>query len=50
MTPDNMKEYRASGAVGFGIGTNIVDKKLLAEGDFDGIAALARQYVEAAAL
>ena len=50
VTPDNMKEYRASGAVGFGIGTNIVDKKLLAEGDFDGIAALARQYVEAAAL
>ena len=48
VTPDNIKEYMNAGAVGFGIGTNIVDKKLLAAGDYMGIAALAKSYVDSA--
>ena len=42
-----MSDYLRVGASGFGIGTNIVDKKLVASGDFDKITDLARRYVEA---
>ena len=48
VTPENMDEYFAAGAVGFGIGTNIVDKKLLAAEDYAGITALASKYTKAA--
>lgn len=48
VNPDNMNEFRAAGAMGFGIGANIVDKKLLASDDYEGITALARRYTDAA--
>ena len=44
----NMSEYLSAGACGFGIGSNIIDKKLLQMRDLAGIEALARSYVEAA--
>lgn len=43
---DNIPTYKKLGISGFGIGSNIINKKLLAENDFDGIEALAKQYVE----
>ena len=45
---DNMKEYLLAGVCGFGIGSNITDKKMIAAGDWDGIMKLAKEYVEAA--
>lgn len=44
---ENMSEYLKAGASGFGIGTGITNKKMLAEGDFDGITKLAERYVAA---
>ncbi|MBO5315870.1 MAG: bifunctional 4-hydroxy-2-oxoglutarate aldolase/2-dehydro-3-deoxy-phosphogluconate aldolase [Clostridia bacterium] len=44
---ENMAEYIESGVSGFGIGSNITDKKLIANGEFDKITALARKYVAA---
>lgn len=43
----NMKEYLKAGVCGFGVGSNIVDKKMLAAEDYAGITALAKEYVEA---
>ena len=43
----NMGDYLKAGVCGFGIGTNIVDKKLIAANDFDAITELAKKYVEA---
>ena len=43
----NMGDYLKAGVCGFGIGTNIVDKKLIAENNFDAITELAKKYVEA---
>ncbi len=43
----NMKDYLAAGICGFGIGSNIVDKKLIEAGDFEAVTALARSFVEA---
>ena len=45
----NLKAYLAAGASGFGIGSNIVNKKMIAEGDFEGITALARTFLAALA-
>ncbi len=45
---DNMAHYRKAGVCGFCIGSNITDKKMIAEGDWEGITALARKYVFAA--
>ncbi|MBQ2686764.1 MAG: bifunctional 4-hydroxy-2-oxoglutarate aldolase/2-dehydro-3-deoxy-phosphogluconate aldolase [Clostridia bacterium] len=42
---DNIPEYLKVGICGFGIGSNITDKKMIEEGDFEGITALARKYV-----
>lgn len=42
----NMPDYLKAGASGFGIGTNIVDKKLLEAEDYAGITKLAEKYVE----
>lgn len=42
---ENMAEYLKAGVCGFGIGTNITDKKMLAENDFEGITKLAEKYV-----
>ena len=46
MKPENMGEYLRAGACGFGIGSNIVDKKMLANNDFDGIKELAKKYTQ----
>jgi 2-dehydro-3-deoxyphosphogluconate aldolase/(4S)-4-hydroxy-2-oxoglutarate aldolase len=42
----NIPEYRKVGVKGFGVGANIVDKKLLDANDFQGITALTRKYME----
>lgn len=44
---DNMKEFEAAGAVGFGIGANILDKKMMEARDYAGITELARKYAAA---
>ena len=44
---ENIAEYLSAGVSGFGIGSNITDKKLIANGEFDKITALARKYVTA---
>ena len=43
---DNMLEYLDIGVCGFGVSTNITDKKMIAEGDWAGITALAKKYTE----
>ena len=43
---ENMRDYLAAGASGFGLGSNILNKKMLADGDYDGITALAAKYKE----
>lgn len=45
----NLKAFLNAGASGFGIGSNIVNKKMIAEGDFEGITTLAREFVAALA-
>ena len=45
--PEKIKDYISAGAVGFGIGSNVVNKKLIENGDFDGITKLAKQYSDA---
>lgn len=44
---NNMKDYLKAGVCGFGVGSNIINKKMLAEEDFTGIRALAKEYVDA---
>ncbi len=41
----NMKEYLSCGIRGFGIGSNITDKKMIRENDWNGITELAKKYV-----
>ena len=41
----NLADYAKAGVCGFGIGGNIIDKKLLEAGDYKGITELAKQYV-----
>lgn len=43
----NMSDYLKAGVCGFGIGSNIVDKKLIDANDYPAITALAKKYVEA---
>lgn len=43
----NIADYLSSGICGFGIGSNITDKKFIAAGDFDAVTALAEKYVNA---
>ena len=43
----NMGEYLAVGVSGFGIGSNIVNLKMVKEGDFEGITRLAREFLSA---
>lgn len=42
----NMKDYLDAGISGFGIGSNIVNKKLVVDGNFDEIEKLAKRYVQ----
>ena len=44
VTHENLKEYLSAGILGFGIGTSIVDKKLIAAGDWKGVTELALRY------
>jgi len=46
---NNMKDYLKVGVSGFGIGTNIVNKKLLEENNYEAITELAKKYVAAVA-
>ena len=41
----NMKDYLEAGVDGFGIGSNLVNKKMIEANDWKGIAALAKEYV-----
>ena len=43
----NIADYKKIGISGFGIGTSITDKSLIAAKDFAGITDLARKYVNA---
>ncbi len=40
----NMFEYLKAGACGFGIGSNIINKEMLDNNDFEGITKLAEEY------
>lgn len=41
---NNMADYLKAGVCGFGIGSNIIDKKLIENGDYAGITELAKKY------
>ena len=43
---ENIPTYKKLGIAGFGIGSNITDKKLISANDFEGITALAEKYVK----
>lgn len=43
----NIADYLAAGAYGFGIGSSLVDKKMIERGCFDEITKLAAKYVQA---
>lgn len=43
---NNMADYLKVGVCGFGIGTNIVNQKMIDAGDFASITELAKKYVE----
>lgn len=43
----NISDYNRAGVCGFGIGSNIVPKDLVANGKFDAVAELAEKYVSA---
>ena len=43
----NMKDYLAAGICGFGIGSNIVNKKMIETGDFSALTALAKSFIDA---
>ena len=43
----NIADYKKAGISGFGIGTGITDKALIAAKDFAGITTLAKKYVKA---
>ena len=43
----NIPEYKKAGACGFGVGSNIIDKKLLANEDYSALTALAQKYITA---
>lgn len=44
---NNISEYLRAGVCGFGIGSNIVSKKLIDGNDYEGITELAEKYVSA---
>lgn len=46
ITPHNMKEYLNAGASGVGVGSGIVNKKLIENNDFEQIKQLAKLYVD----
>lgn len=44
VNPDNMAEFLSAGALGIGIGSGVVDKKLVEAGEFSKITELAKRY------
>lgn len=42
----NTKDFLAAGAVGVGVGGNLVNKEWIAAGEFDKITALAREFTQ----
>ncbi len=44
---NNISEYLKAGVCGFGVGSNIVDKKMLAENKYESITECAKKYVTA---
>ena len=42
---NNISSYKKAGVSGFGIGSNITDKRMIANEDWQGITALANQYI-----
>ena len=44
---NNMKDYLKAGAQGFGLGSNLVDKKLVEKEDYEGLTLLAKKFTEA---
>jgi 2-dehydro-3-deoxyphosphogluconate aldolase/(4S)-4-hydroxy-2-oxoglutarate aldolase len=42
---NNIKEFLDAGAVGAGVGGNLVNKKWIATGEFDKITDLARTFI-----
>ena len=44
---NNMQEYLDVGVCGFGIGSNLTDKKMIEAEDWDGITRLAEKFVKA---
>ena len=44
ISAENMNEYIDAGASGIGVGSGIVNKKLIASGEFDKITDLAKKY------
>ena len=44
---DNIPDYLKSGVCGFGLGSNIIDKKALGEDDYKTITGFAKQYTMA---
>ena len=47
ITAENMLEYLDGGAVGVGVGSGIVNKALIEEGNYQQITELARKYTQA---
>ena len=43
---ENMTEYLSAGVCGFGIGSDITDKTLIRNNDWDAIAQKAKAYAE----
>ena len=43
---NNIEEYLNAGVSGFGVGTNIADKKLIEQGEYEKITDLAKKYTE----
>ena len=44
---DNISDYLKVGVCGFGIGSNIINKKMLENNDYQGLTELAKKYVDA---
>lgn len=47
VTPENCAQFIQAGAIGVGVGGNLVSPQLVQQGRFDEITAIARQYVQA---
>lgn len=48
VNPERLGEFLKAGAVYVGVGTALIDKKLVAEKNWEGLTKLAARYLEAA--